>query len=147
MIGVNKPFDKGLHTKNDPKSRRLIKDFFAERGLVLIDHPNKYDIDLISEDGIIRVEVEHRLNWVNAVFPYAEINVPERKAKFFAKGKAHYCILSKEYEYVGFISAEKIQKYIKPRFLKESSNRFVKENEFFYKVPKEEFEFYQVTVE
>lgn len=144
MIGVRKPFSKGLHAKNDPKSRTLVKAFFAERGVVINDHPNKYDIDLISDDGTIRVEVEHRLNWNTPEFPYDEVNVPERKAKFFKDGNTHYVILSKEYTYLGFISAKIIQKFMKREFLKESSNRFVAEREFFYKIPKTKFEFYQI---
>jgi hypothetical protein len=144
MIGVRKPFNASLHAKNDPKSRTLVKAFFAERGVKIDDHPNKYDIDLISDDGTIRVEVEHRLNWNVPVFPYEEINVPERKAKFFSEGTTHYIILSKDYKYIGFISASKIRKFIKPEFLKESKNRFVAEREYFYKIPRTEFEFYQI---
>lgn len=144
MIGVRKPFSKGLHAKNDPKSRTLVKTFFAERGIKLVDHPNKYDIDLVSEDGTIRVEVEHRLNWDEPIFPYEEINVPERKAKFFEAGNTHYVILSRDYKFLGFISALAIQKFIKPEYLKESRNRFVFECEYFYKVPKLEFEWYEI---
>ena len=144
MIGVRKPFNKSLHAKNDPKSRRLVQAFFAERGVVLIDHPNKYDIDLISENGDIRVEVEHRLNWDQVEFPYSEVNVPERKAKFFEAGNTHYVILSQNYKHLGFISATRIQQFMKPECLKESRNRFVESSEYFYKVPKLEFEFYQI---
>lgn len=145
MIGVSKPFNKSLHAKNDPKSRKLVKDFFAERGVKLVDHPNKYDIDLVSDDGSIRVEVEHRLNWDSPEFPYDEVNVPERKAKFFREGKTHYIILSKTYSHIGFISAKAIQKFIKPECLKESANRFVSEDEYFYKIPKSKFEFYEIS--
>jgi len=144
MIGVRKPFNKVLHAKNDPKSRQSVKTFFAERGVTLVDHPNKYDIDLISQDGSIRVEVEHRLNWDSPDFPYEEVNVPERKAKFFEAGNTHYVILSRDYKYIGFISATEIQKFMKPEYLKESRNRFVSECEYFYKVPKLKFEFYQI---
>lgn len=144
MIGVSKPFSKSLHAKNDPKSRKLVKEFFAERGVVIDDHPNKYDIDLVSADGHLRVEVEHRLNWDMPDFPYEEVNIPERKAKFFSEGKTHYVILSRDYRYLGFISADKIQQFMKPECLKESSNRFVQHSEYFYKVPKTQFEFYQI---
>jgi len=144
MIGVRKPFSKGLHAKNDPQSRRLVREFFAERGVTLVDHPNKYDIDLVSDDGSVRVEVEHRLNWEQAEFPFEEINVPERKAKFFTEGTTHYVILSKSYDYLGFICSTSIQRFMIPECLKESSNRFVEHSEYFYKIPKKEFEFYQI---
>lgn len=51
MIGRSKPFDKQLHANNDPKSRIVVKKFFAERDIILVDHPNKCDIILITEDG------------------------------------------------------------------------------------------------
>ena len=144
MIGVSKPFSKSLHAKNDPTSRKLVKKFFAERGVTLTDHPNKYDIDLQTEDGKIRVEVEHRLNWQEEEFPYEKVNVPQRKAKFFEAGNTHYCILSRDFKYLGFISATDIQQFMRPECLKESSNRFVEKDEFFYKVPKTKFEFYKL---
>lgn len=144
MIGKSKPFSKTLHARNDPKSRAIVKQFFADKGVTLIDHPNQYDIDLTTEDGKLRVEVEHRLNWDTPDFPYTEVNVPERKAKFFEAGNTHYVILSKNYSHLGFISAARIQRFILPQFLKESSNRFVKEAEYFYKVPQTEFEFFKL---
>src|SRR4051812_26709882 len=105
MLGVQKKFNRQLFEKNDPKSRKLVKDFFNERGIVLKDHPNKYDIDLMTDDGLVRVEVEHRLNWDSVGFPYDEINVPERKEKFFGAGNTHYVILSRDYKHLGFINA------------------------------------------
>ncbi len=144
MIGRSKPFSKTLHARNDPKSRAVVKKFFAERGVELVDHPNQFDIDLVTTDGLLRVEVEHRINWDTPDFPYKEVNVPERKAKFFETGNAHYVILSKDYTRLGFISAKKIQAFIKPDCLKESSNRFMKEAEYFYKVPQTEFEFFDI---
>jgi hypothetical protein len=144
MIGQRKPFNKSLHAKNDPRSRQVVKKFFAERGVTLVDHPDKYDIDLQTEDGKLRVEVEHRLSWTESEFNFDDVNVLERKAKFFLPGNTHYCILSKDYSHLGFISAENIQKYMKPEFLKESSNRFLVSDEYFYKIPKTEFEWYRV---
>jgi hypothetical protein len=144
MIGVSKPFSKSLHAKNDPISRKLVKEFFAERGVILKDHPNKYDIDLMSQDESVRVEVEHRLNWDTPEFPYKEVNVPERKAKFFGAGNTHYVILSNKYSHLGFISAKIIQGYIKDEYLKESRNRFIEKQEYFYKIPSSEFEFYEI---
>ena len=144
MIGKSKPFSKRLHASNDPKSRAIVKKFFAERDITLVDHPNQFDIDLTTEDGKLRVEVEHRLNWDEHDFPYTEVNVPERKAKFFQNGTTHYVILSENYKRLGFIGASKIQKFMKPECLKESSNRFMKEAEYFYKIPQTEFEFFDV---
>jgi hypothetical protein len=144
MKGTHKPFSSTLHSKHDPKSRRLVKDFFAEKGLILIDHNNKFDIDLVSVDGKIRVEVEHRESWESKIFPFTEVNVPERKCKFFEEGNTHYCILSKNYTQLGFIHAKVIRRYMKPKYLKENPNKFIKKNEYFYKIPRNKFEFYEI---
>jgi len=144
MIGVRKPFSKNLHAKNDPKTRTLVKKFFADRGITLVDHPNEFDIDLVSEDGQIRIEVEHRFNWSEVDFPFNTVNILERKAKFFREGNTHYCILSANYKRLGFISANKIQQFIKPEFLVESPNKYVKKGEYVFKVPIGQFEFYDL---
>ena len=144
MVGVSKPFNKSLHAKNDPSSRKLVKKFFAERGVILVDHPNKYDIDLQTEDGKVRVEVERRPVWDSFDFPFDTVNVLERKRKFFETGNTHYCIISQNYKRLGFIPADKLTEYIKPEFLKENPNKYVRKDEYVYKVPVDEFEFYSI---
>ena len=144
MIGINKPFSKSLHSKNDPKSRKITKEFFAKRGVTLVDHPNKFDIDLMTEDGGLRVEVEHRLVWTEPEFPFSEVNVPQRKAKFFREGKTDYVILSERYTHIGFISADSIKNYMEDKHLKESPNKYVEKDEYFYKIPKDKFEWYTI---
>lgn len=141
---VNKPFSKSLHSQNDPASRKLVKKFFAERGIELTDNPDRYGVDLMTADTEMKIEVERRINWEGVEFPYDEVNVPRRKEKFFSSGDTHYVILSKDFKRLGFIAAKVIQRYMKPDFLKESKNRFVKEHEYFYKIPRKEFEFYPV---
>lgn len=143
MRGLNKPFSKSLHAKNDPKSRKLVKAFFAEWDIVLIDHPNKYDIDLITEDGKVRVEVERRINWKTGLkFPFNTVHILERKKKFFETGNTHYCIVSDDYKFMGFISGAIIKEYMDDKYLIENPNRFVKKGEYAYDIPVEKFEFY-----
>lgn len=143
MIGVRKPFNKSLHAKNDPKSRRLVQAFFAERGVVLIDHPNKYDIDLITKDGKVRVEVERRPIWKTGKFPFDTVHILERKEKFFREGNTHYCIVSGDYNWIGFIPAKLITSFMRRKYLKENPNKYVKEGEYAYDIPTDQFEFYQ----
>lgn len=140
----NKPFDKKLWKKHDPKSRTIVKRFFKDRGLILKDHQNEYDLDLISEDGKVKVEVEHRLVWKTNKFPFSLINVPRRKDKFFKSGDTHYCILSEKYDYLAFIHKDKISKYMEDKYLKEVSNKYIREGEYFYQIPREEFEYYEI---
>jgi hypothetical protein len=147
MKGVLKPFSKSLHATNDPKSRRLVKKFFAAMGIPLKDHPDRYDIDLITEDGEVRVEVERRPVWKTGKFPFKTVHVLERKKKFFEHGKAHYCIISEDYKWMGFISATLIREYMKPEYLNHNPNKFVRSGEYEYDIPTDKFEFYQLSNE
>jgi hypothetical protein len=140
MQGVRKQFNKKLHRDNDPKSRHVVKKFFEERGVRLIDNQDEYGIDLVSIDGSAKIEIEHRLVWTGKEFPFDEINLPERKTKFFLKNQgAYYVILSKDYSRMGMISGKNMLNYLNNKNLKESSNRFVTGGELFYKIPKSEF--------
>ena len=141
---VNKPFDKNLHRKHDPRSRQIVKDFFAKLDIPLKDHPDKFDADLMTEDELYLVEVEHRVVWKKTKFPFPTIHIPRRKDKFFKEGKVHYVILSNDYRMLGFLSAQKAKKYMKDKHLVEVENRFVAKDEYFYDVPTREFEFYPV---
>jgi len=144
MKGKHIDWSEDRYEKHDPQSRQVIKSVFKKRGKVLIDNPDKYDVDLISEDGTVQVEVEHRDVWSNPKFPFSDVNVPERKDKFFKLGKAHYCIVSRNFDRFGFIHKDVIQKYMKPKFLVEVYNKFIKNGEYFYKIPQSEFEFFSV---
>jgi len=144
MIGNSKRFDKTLHQNNDPKSRQVVKEYFSTHGILIKDNPDKYGVDLISDDGTLQVEVEHRLVWVNDDFPYETVNLPERKAKYFVANSVAYVILSKDYSRMGIIDGKTIMKYIVDENLKESSNKFVRKNEYFYKIPSTSFKWVNV---
>ena len=139
MIGVSKRFNKSLHQGNDPKSRKIVREYLERNGVIVKDHPNKYGIDLISDDGTLQLELEHRNSWTEEEFNYDTINVPERKAKFLKDGIVHYVILSRDYSAIGIILGEVIKPYIVDDNLVMNSNKYVRENEFFYKIPKEKF--------
>ena len=136
MIGTRKKFSNTLFKNNDPKSRQIVKDYMAKQGIKVIDNPNKYGVDLLSEDDSLHIEVEHRLVWTEPEFPFEEINLPERKAKFFLENHVAYFILSAGYQYIGMIDGKTLRTYLVDYNLKESSNKFVRHNEYFYKIPK-----------
>lgn len=144
MIGKSKKFDSELHEGNDPKSRQVVKEYLASNGMLVRDNPNKYGVDLISEDGSLQIELEHRLPWVNPQFPFSEVNVPERKAKFLRDGDVHYIILSKDYTWIGIILGKDIKPFIVNENLVENPNKFVKDKEMFFKVPIGAFKFVKV---
>jgi len=139
MKGIHKKFNKNLFKQNDPKSRTIIKNFFKTHNITLVDNKDPYGVDLISEDGSLRIEIERRINWDSVNFPFDEINLPERKNKFFTDGKTSYIIISKDYSHIGIISKKNISEYINEQNLKENKNRLVKNKEFFYKLPKSKF--------
>ena len=140
MYGVHKQFSKSLHKSNDPQSRRVVKEYLAKQGIIVEDNPNQFGIDLVSADGTLQIEVEHRPIWDGEEFPYSEVNVPERKAKFLAAGKSQYIILSKDFSRIGIIDAKAVMPYIVDTNLVESHNRFVRNGEYFFKIPVECFQ-------
>lgn len=144
MIGKYKKFDKELFEQNDLKSRLVVKKFFLSKNIVIDDNPNKYDVDLVSEDGKVQIEIERRPAWTKQEFPYSEINIPERKAKFFKNDNVSYVIVSNDYSRLGIIQGKKLINYINKDNLKESSNKFVNLGEMFYKIPKEEFKWFKI---
>jgi hypothetical protein len=144
MYGKSKRFSPSLHQSNDPKSRQVVKDYLARYGLIVADNTNKYGVDLVSADGLLQIEVEHRLPWVDETFPYSEVNVPERKAKFFKDGKVQYVILSRAYDRLGIILGHVIQPFIVDDNLVVNPNKFVRNDEYFFKIPIDLFKWVKV---
>jgi hypothetical protein len=129
MYGKSKRFSSSLHRNNDPKSRQVIKNYLARYGLIVKDNPDKFGVDLISDDGLLKIEVEHRLPWVDEEFPYNE-------SKFFKDGDVQYIILSRGYDRLGIVTGEEIKPFIVDDNLVVNPNRFVKNDEYFFKIPK-----------
>jgi hypothetical protein len=139
MIGAYKKFDAALFDNNDPKSREVVKSYLASNGIPVNDNPDKYGVDLISSDGKIKVEVERRLVWKSVEFPFNEINIPERKAKFFKDQSVAYVIVSVDYTRIGMIQGKTLTDFIKTDNLKENPNLYTSRGEMFFKVPKSAF--------
>jgi hypothetical protein len=144
MKGEYKTFDKKLFQQNDPKSRDVVKTFLNKKGIEVKDNSNQYGIDLISINGNIKFEVERRLVWNRYEFPFNEVNLLERKTKFFTESNTYYIIVSKDYTRIGIINNSDIKKYMTETNLKESKNKFVSHGEMFYKLPKEKFKWIDV---
>lgn len=138
-MGKHKKFSPSLFKKNDPKTRRVVIQFFKKHRIYLEDNPNKFGVDLLSIDRTLEIEVEHRNVWINDEFPYPDINLPERKLKYFTSNNICYAIISKNYTHIGIIYGKTLKKYLTDVNLKECSNKFIKSGEYFYKIPKSEF--------
>jgi hypothetical protein len=111
MYGVRKRFSQSLHDSHDIPSRRVVKEYLAKQGIIVKDNPNKKGVDLLSEDGTVQIELEHRPPWVDEDFPYSEVNVLARK-KYLGEGKIDYIILSRDFKRLGIITGKAIQPYI-----------------------------------
>jgi hypothetical protein len=144
MKGAYKQFDQKLFNQNDPKSREVVKTYLAANNIPVDDNPDKYGVDLISTDGSLKIEVERRLVWDYFEFPFNDINLPERKAKFFVENNVAYIIVSKDYSRLGIINGKTIKEYINTKNLKENRNRLVDSGELFYKLPKDKFKWVKV---
>jgi hypothetical protein len=137
--GSYKKFDQKLFNENDPKSRDVVISFFKKYNIFLKDNEDKYGVDLVSEDGSMCFELERRLVWNKVEFPFSDINLPERKAKFFLENNVSYIIISRDYSHIGVIMGNDIKQYLNNNNLKESANKFVSKGELFYKLPKSKF--------
>lgn len=150
MYGERKPFSKTLHTSNDPQSRRVVIEYFSKPSqhlpvpIPLRENPDQFGVDLLSTDGTVQIEVEHRLPWTDPEWPFPDINIPERKAKFLAEGKAQYIILSRDFSRMGIIRGGDVKQYIVDDNLHLNKNKFVKDGEYFYKVPIDKFKWVSV---
>lgn len=144
MYGARKKFSQSLHRGNDPQSRRVVQEYFKKQGIVLNDNPNQFGVDLVSPDGTLQIEVEHRLPWVDEDFPFSEVNVPERKAKFLQEGKSQYIILSRDFSRMGVIRGKDVMPFIVDDNLAHNPNKYVRDGEYFYKIPREAFKWIKI---
>lgn len=146
-MSKSKVFEQSLHDENDIPAREAVKRLYAHIGYTLIDNPNKFGIDLIDDSGILSVEVERRLVWNKEEFPFSDINFLQRKEKFFVKSKTQlteYAIVSLNLKKVGVIDKDTLMDYIEWAVPVENPNRFVNDSEYFYKIPKHKFVWFDV---
>jgi hypothetical protein len=94
----NKPFSKTLYKDNDGAKLLIIKWLEGE-GYNAKVNPDDYGIDLLAEHKKskkkIEVEVEVKHNWVGERFPFFNVHIPYRKAKF-AKKNSFFTMLNSD---------------------------------------------------
>jgi hypothetical protein len=76
-----KTFNKEMFERVDQQTREVTKDYLMSVGKTAYDNPDKYGADLII-DNLCYVECECKLVWGDNAFPWAEVNLPQRKEKF-----------------------------------------------------------------
>jgi len=143
MYGVRKRFSQSLHDSHDPQSRRVVKEYLAKQGIIVKDNPNKKGVDLVSEDGTLQFELEHRPPWADEEFPFSDVNIMARK-QYLGEGDICYIILSRDFKRLGIVSGEVLKEYIKDSNLHHHRNKHVYEGEYVYKVPTNKFKWVTV---
>ena len=132
-----KRFDKELHDTYDKLGRDVVKKFVADHwGMTAEDNPNRYGIDLLLyKDNELcgLAEVEVRLSLKTVEFPYEDLNVPQRKRKLLENTgqPTFFFSVNKDATALFHCGAEAVL----ASELKESSNKYVRSGEYFYKVP------------
>ena len=155
MQGRYKPFDKELFKKNDKLGRKYAKHFLPRilrekdpkkyHSVEVKDNQDVYGPDLCCYNegelvGYFETEIKH--NWVSDKFPFQDLQIPERKAKWIDGHKGlpvTFCVLSKP---VGNDSVPSIQNMVtvKGRTMSKCPlqvipNKFMPHGEKFFKIP------------
>lgn len=133
---IVKPFNKELHNQYDSIGRNVVISYFLnELEIDARDNPNIYGVDLILyKDGTMIgfAEVEVRSNWNSDEFPYDTLNVPCRKEKLLKNNlPTFFFSINKILTKMFCCSAEEVM----GSEVRENKNKYINENEFFYKVP------------
>lgn len=127
-------FNQKSFNDNDARARTKAKKMLSQQFEVK-DNADPYDIDLIClKDNVIKyyVEVEVKNLWVGSNFPWAEINVPTRKEKYFkAHSNSMYIMFNSDLTSCFIIEGKIILESNKV----EVSNTRNLTGEYFFKVP------------
>ena len=136
-MAAKKPFDKLLHRQYDDKARGATIECMTKYGYNVIDNPDRYAQDLIAKPTVISnldftflVECEVKAIWKTKEFPYSDVQLPERKQKFFNERTLFFiwnCQLSRA---ACFWSQD-----IKHLPTYEVSNKMMAKGERFFKIP------------
>ena len=133
-----KRFSKYLFEENDERAKKTVealKDFFGIDEFK--DSKTRYEIDregYRQGNHVVNVEVEVKQHWKDGheSFPFEDINLPLRKAKYFDLELPTYFVIFSADCRGGMIFSDRTAKN-SPQV--EVPNRYVPEGELFYKIP------------
>jgi len=127
-----KRFDRELYQKYDQQARDVTTKFLENIGYEVREHPDRYAQDLIAygKETEFCVECEVKLVWDTEDFPYPNVQLPERKKKFF-NVPTQFFIWNKPMEHAMTFWAHDVAT-LEPV---EVPNKYVYSGEFFYQVP------------
>jgi len=143
--GTYKKFSGNLYVRNDAEARAIIRHHIntASDEMEARDNEDRYGADIVVEeydpvelttDFVKYIECEVKQHWGNTdEFPFPELNIPERKAKFADKG-AEFWVLNKLMNRALVVQPDSLTS----DRLEEVKNRYCPEGELFFKIPLDE---------
>lgn len=136
-MGTRKKFSKELYDKNDYVAKNAVSNYLKKIYSIVIIRPEGYNADImvipfINKPFLVEVGIKH--GWKGGKFPWSwkDVQIEERKLKYLNESlSVYYFIVSKDLKRAFVVNGINL----KPEYLKEVSNKYVKSGEFFYKVP------------
>lgn len=128
-----KRFDRDLYQKYDQRARDITTAYLESLGYEVSEHPDRYAQDLIAfspDDTEFCVECEVKLVWDTSEFPYPNVQLPERKKKFF-NVPTQFFIWNKPMEHAMTFWSYDVAT-LNPV---EVPNKYVYSGEYFYQIP------------
>jgi len=127
-----KRFDRELYKKYDQLARDVTTAYLESLGYEVSEHPDRYAQDLIAftPDSEFCVECEVKLVWETDNFPYPNVQLPERKKKFF-NAPTQFFIWNKPMQHAMTFWSHDVAT-LEPV---EVPNKYVYSGEYFYQIP------------
>lgn len=135
-MSKRKQFSQSDFDANDPPANRVVLEYINSSGLYGVRNEDLYGPDIIVYNGFkpsyyVEVEVKQVWRTDQDVFPWSEINLPERKGKFLKLGlPIEFWILRSDLQVAVIIPGETISS----SSLVEIPNRVISSGEKFYQV-------------
>jgi hypothetical protein len=104
-----KPFDPDLYAEHDP-AKLIALTYFERLGYTAEVNEDQYGIDLkvtTPRGQVFWVEIEVKTGWVGKRFPYRDLQLPQRKAKF-CKPDAYFMVINKGHTHFMAVPATNI---------------------------------------
>ena len=131
---ITKPFNQQSYDRSDDLCRHYVKEFMLTKGFQFIDNPNIYGVDLISPDGSVMLEVEHKgKDWTDYAYPFPTLHFLERKKKYVEQG-AWFAQVSRYCDRLALIPNTILKTYMSPEHLIQVANTGVSDGECFYDI-------------
>jgi hypothetical protein len=137
MIGIRKEFSRELYNENDYAAKVAVANYLKKIYNIVVIRPENYNADIsvtpfIKDPFLVEVGVKRGWKGGKFLWKWKDVQIEERKHKYLnEKIKVYYFICSKDLERAFVVDGINL----KPEYLKEVSNKYIKSGEFFFKVP------------